>query len=170
MLNQKTKELLNSQINKEFFSAYIYLGFANYFDGQNLDGFKNYFTIQAQEERDHALLFLEFIQNNSITPVLEAIEKPKQDFNSIREVLVEALNHEKYITDSIHIIYEEALSNKDFRTTQFLDWFIKEQLEEEKSAEDLLAKWDMYGEDKRSLYLLNQELESRVYSQPSLTL
>ena len=170
MLNEKTKELLNSQINKEFYSAYLYLAFANYFDDNGLDGFANYFKIQAQEERDHALLFLEFLQNNGILPVLEGIEKPNQNFSSIKEVLQEALNHEKYVTASINAIYDEAINNKDYRTTQFLDWFVKEQLEEEKSADDLLVKWDMYGEDKRSLYLLDRELSERSYSAPSLQL
>ncbi|MCI6271669.1 MAG: ferritin [Erysipelotrichaceae bacterium] len=170
MLNEKTKELLNSQINKEFYSAYLYLAFANYFDNNGLDGFANYFKIQAQEERDHALLFLEFLQNNGILPMLEGIEKPNQNFSSIKEVLQEALNHEKYVTASINTIYDEAINNKDYRTTQFLDWFVKEQLEEEKSADDLLVKWDMYGEDKRSLYLLDKELSERVYTAPSLQL
>lgn len=170
MLNEKTKELLNSQINKEFYSAYLYLAFANYFDNNGLDGFANYFKIQAQEERDHALLFLEFLQNNGILPMLEGIEKPNQNFSSIKEVLQEALNHEKYVTASINTIYDEAINNKDYRTTQFLDWFVKEQLEEEKSADDLLVKWDMYGEDKRSLYLLDKELSERVYTAPSLKL
>lgn len=170
MLNEKTKELLNSQINKEFYSAYLYLAFANYFDNNGLDGFANYFKIQAQEERDHALLFLEFLQNNGILPMLEGIEKPNQNFSSIKEILQEALNHEKYVTASINTIYDEAINNKDYRTTQFLDWFVKEQLEEEKSADDLLVKWDMYGEDKRSLYLLDKELSERVYTAPSLQL
>lgn len=170
MLNEKTKELLNSQINKEFYSAYLYLAFANYFDNNGLDGFANYFKIQAQEERDHALLFLEFLQNNGILPMLEGIEKPNQNFSSIKKVLQEALNHEKYVTASINTIYDEAINNKDYRTTQFLDWFVKEQLEEEKSADDLLVKWDMYGEDKRSLYLLDKELSERVYTAPSLQL
>lgn len=170
MLNEKTKELLNSQINKEFYSAYLYLAFANYFDNNGLDGFANYFKIQAQEERDHALLFLEFLQNNGILPMLEGIEKPNQNFSSIKEILQEALNHEKYVTASINTIYDEAINNKDYRTTQFLDWFVKEQLEEEKSADDLLVKWNMYGEDKRSLYLLDKELSERVYTAPSLQL
>lgn len=170
MLNQKTIDLLNSQINKEFYSAYLYLGIANYFEDISLEGFANYFNIQAQEERDHALLFLKFMQNNNLLPVLEGIDKPNQDFNSVKEVLETVLDHEKYVTASINAIYEEAISNKDYRTTQFLDWFIKEQLEEEKNAQDVLTKWEMYGEDKRSLYLLDKELANRTYATPSLVL
>ena len=113
-MDQKVAELLNEQINKEFFSAYLYLDIANYYTDLDLDGFANWYTIQAQEERDHALLFI--------------------------------------------------------RTMQFLDWFVKEQGEEEKNADSLVKKYKLYGDDPKSLYLLNQELAGRVYSAPSLVL
>ncbi|NLC96408.1 MAG: ferritin [Erysipelotrichaceae bacterium] len=170
MINENTQKLLNSQINKEFFSAYLYLGFANWFGDLGLNGFANWYTIQAQEERDHALLFLEYMQNNGLNIDLEAIEKPVQSFEKSRDILVEGLNHEKFVTDSIHTIYEAALENKDYRTTQFLDWFIKEQGEEEKNADDLIRRWDLFAEDSKALYMLDNELAQRVYAAPDLVL
>ena len=114
-MNTKVHELLNQQINKEFYSAYLYLDFSNYFEDAGLD-------------------------------------------------------HEKYVTSLIHNIYAEAYEAKDFRTMQFLDWFVKEQGEEETNANDLISKMELFGSDPKSLYMLNQELAARVYSAPSLVL
>ena len=169
-MDEKVKELLLAQDNKEFFSAYLYLGMANYYIDQDLDGFGNWYNIQAQEERDHALLFIQYLQNNSVPVVLEAIERPDQQYDSPIDPLLKGLEHEKYVTGLINTIYDAAYSVKDFRTMQFLDWFVKEQGEEETTADSLIKKYRLYGNDPRSLYLLNQELAGRVYSAPTLTL
>ena len=121
MLDVKIKDLLNQQINKEFYSAYLYLAFSNYFSERNLSGFSNWYRIQAQEERDHAMLFLQYLENNSETVVLEAVDRPEQDFQGDMAVLEKGLQHERYVTDLIHTIYDAAYSVKDFRTMQFLD-------------------------------------------------
>lgn len=170
MLDVKIKDLLNQQINKEFYSAYLYLAFSNYFSERNLSGFSNWYRIQAQEERDHAMLFLQYLENNSETVVLGAVDRPEQDFQGDMAVLEKGLQHERYVTDLIHTIYDAAYSVKDFRTMQFLDWFVKEQGEEEKNAEDLLKKMELFGGDPKSLYLLDQELAARTYAAPSLVL
>ncbi|MCI8477274.1 MAG: ferritin [Oscillospiraceae bacterium] len=170
MLDEKVAQLINTQINKEFYSAYLYLGFSTWFSDQGLEGFANWYQIQAQEERDHAMLFLEYLQNNGGRPVLEAIDRPDQDFSGAREVLAAGEKHEHYVTGLINTIYAAAAEQKDFRTMQFLDWFVKEQGEEEKNAGDLLKKWDLFGADPRALYMLDNEMSSRTYSAPSLTL
>ena len=170
MLDSNVKRLLNEQVNKEFYSAYLYLGFSTWFSDQALDGFSNWYMIQAQEERDHAMLFLQYLQNNGERPVLEAVDCPNQDFKGARDILTAGLEHEKYVSGLINDIYAEAYQSKDFRTMQFLDWFVKEQGEEEKNADDLIKKWDLYGEDSRSLYMFDNELKSRVYAAPSLVL
>ena len=170
MVNEKVAELLNTQVNKEFYSAYLYLAFSNYFSDAGLDGFANWYQIQAQEERDHAMLFVQYMQNNDIPVTYEAIEQPKFDANEHIDILKAALNHERYVTGLIHNIYGAASDVKDFRTTQFLDWFVKEQGEEEKNAEDLLKKMELFGGDPKSLYLLDQELAARTYAAPSLVL
>ena len=170
MLDKKVAELLNEQINKDFYSAYLYLEFSAFFEDEGLDGFANWYKVQAQEERDHAMLFLQYLQNNSAKVTLEAIPKPDKELADRLQVLRYGLEHEQYVTSLINAIYDAAYSVKDFRTMQFLDWFVKEQGEEEKNADSLIKKYKLYGDDPKSLYLLNQELAARVYSAPSLVL
>ena len=169
-MNAKVHELLNIQINKEFYSAYLYLDFSNYFEDAGLDGFANWYKIQAQEERDHAMLFYQYLQNEDQKVTLEAIPKPDKVFTCHMDVLEAGLEHERYVTSLINAIYAEAYEAKDFRTMQFLDWFVKEQGEEETNAKDLITKMNLFGSDPKSLYMLNQELAARVYSAPSLVL
>jgi len=170
MLDRKVVELLNQQINKEFYSAYLYLDFSNFYYDQELNGFGNWYMIQAQEERDHAMLFLKYLQNNGEKVVLESIGKPDVELAGNKEVLEAGLNHERYVTSLIHDIYEAAYNVRDFRTMQFLDWFVKEQGEEENTAESMVKKYELYGNDPRSLYMLDNEMAARVYAAPSLTL
>ena len=170
MLDKKVVELLNQQVNKEFYSAYLYLDFSNYYYDEGLDGFGNWYRIQAQEERDHAMLMLQYLQNNGEQVVLEAIDKPSVEITDAKSVLEAGLKHEQYVTGLIHTIYEAAHSVKDFRTMQFLDWFVKEQGEEENNAETLVKKFELFGDDPKSLYMLDNELGARVYSAPSLVL
>ena len=169
-MEQKVAELLNQQINKEFYSAYLYLDMSNYYDEQDLDGFANWYKIQAQEERDHAMLFLQYLHNNGEKVTLEAIDKPDKVFASPLFRSVAAAEHERYVTSLINVIYAEAYAAKDFRTMQFLDWFVKEQGEEEKNADTMVKKYELFGTVPKGLYLLNQELGARVYSAPSLVL
>ena len=170
MLNKKVAELLNKQVNAEFYSAYLYLDFANYYQEIGLDGFAHWYTVQAQEERDHAMLMLQYLQNNGEKVTFEAIAKPNKELTSKEIVLVYGLDHEKLVTSLIHAIYDAAYEVRDFRTMQFLDWFVKEQGEEEKNAEDLIRKMKLFGEDAKGLYMLNAEMLNRVYSAPSLVL
>ena len=170
MLNAKVHELLNQQINKEFYSAYLSLDFSNYFKAKGLDGFANWYLIQAQEERDHAMLFYTYLQNENASVTLEAIAKPDKTFESHMDVLQAGLAHEQYVTSLINDIYGAAYDVRDFRTMQFLDWFVKEQGEEETNANDLISKMELFGSDPRGLYLLNSELAARAYSAPSLVL
>ena len=170
MMNAKVRELLNQQINKEFYSAYLYLDFSNYFEDAGLDGFANWYKIQAQEERDHAMLFYQYLQNENQKVELEAIAKPDKTITCHMDVLRAGLEHEEYVTSLINDIYAAAYEVRDFRTMQFLDWFVKEQGEEETNANDLITKMELFGSDPKSLYMLNQELAARIYSAPSLVL
>lgn len=170
MINQKVTDLLNDQLGKELFSSYLYLAISNYYTEQNLDGFANWFEIQAHEELDHAMLFRKFMLNAELPVSLGAIAAPTVQFTQTNHPLKAALAHEKMITASICSIYSEALDLKDFQTTQFLDWFIKEQGEEEKNSNDLIKKFELFGSDSKGLYMLNAELLARVYSPPSLVI
>ena len=135
-MDKKVYELLNDQINKELYSAYLYMDFANYYEEEGLAGFANWYMIQAQEERDHA--------------PLEA-----------------GLEHEKYVTSLINDIYSAAFAVNDYRTMKFLDWFIEEQGEEEDTAETMLTRMKLFGNDAKALYDLDQECAARVYTAPA---
>ena len=169
-MNEKVRDLLNQQINKEFYSAYLYLDFANYYEQRGLNGFANWYKVQAQEEQAHAMLFYQYLQNNSEKVVLDGIAKPDKVFTCDMDPLKAGLEHEKYVTSLINDIYAAAYEVKDFRTMQFLDWFVKEQGEEETNANDLISKMDLFGSDPRGLYMLNSELAARVFNPPSLVL
>lgn len=169
-MDNQVAALINQQVNKEFYSAYLYLDIANYYINTGLEGFGNWYTVQAQEEQDHAMLFIQYLQQNGIPVTLEAIAKPDKVFHSPLDPLLIGAEHERYVTSLIHDIYEAAYTVRDFRTMQFLDWFVKEQGEEEANAETLINKFKLFGDDPKSLYLLNQELATRVYSAPSLTI
>lgn len=161
--NSSQNSTINQQINTEFYSAYLYLNFSNYFEEVGLDGFANWYKIQAQEERDHAMLFYQYLQNENQKVTFEAIDKPDLNAACHMDVLKAGLEHEKYVTSLINDIYSEAYEAKDFRTMQFLDCFVKEQGEEETNAKNLISKIELFGSDPKSLYMLNQELAARVY-------
>jgi len=169
-MNEKIAALLNEQINKELYSAYLYLDMANYYDELDLDGFANYYMIQAQEERDHALLFMKYMQNNGLKVTLDAIGKPDKVYTAPMDPLEAALEHEKYVTALINNIYHEAHTAKDYRTMKFLDWFVDEQMEEEDNANSMISRFKLFGSDSKGLYLLDQEYAGRVYTAPSLVL
>lgn len=169
-MDAKVAKLLNEQINKEFYSAYLYLDFSVYYEAEGLDGFANWYMVQAQEERDHAMLMLRYLQNNGEKVTLEAIAKPDKMPENLMDPLKMGLEHEKYVTSLINDIYAAAYDVRDFRTMQFLDWFVKEQCEEEKTAEDMIKKMQLFGNDSKGLYSLDSEFATRIYTAPSLVL
>ncbi len=167
MLNEKIAALLVEQVNKEFYSAYLYLDFANYYEDAGLSGFANWYAVQAQEERDHAMMMRRYLLDSGVRVTFAAIDAPGKAFKDNAAPLAAGLEHERYVTSLIAKIYAAAFEDKDFKTMQFLDWFVKEQGEEEKNAEDLIKKMKLFGSDAKGLYLLDQELAARVYAAPS---
>ena len=170
MLDSKVSGLLNEQINKELYSAYLYLDFSIFYESEGLDGFANWYMIQAQEERDHAMLMLKYLQNNGEKVSLDMVAKPDKEMKTLMDPLKFGLEHEQYVTSLINDIYAAAYDVKDFRTMQFLDWFVKEQLEEEKNADDMIKKMELFGSDPKGLYSLDSEYAARIYTAPSLVL
>ncbi len=166
-MDQKVYELINDQINKELYSAYLYLTFADYYADAGLDGYANFYEIQAQEERDHALIFRKYLLENDCKPEMKAIDKPDKVFNNYMEPLKAGLEHEQYVTSLINGIYAAADEAHDYRTMQFLKWFIDEQMEEEDTARDMITKMELFGEDRHSLFELNKEYLARAYNVPS---
>ena len=168
MLNKEIAKMLNEQVNKELYSAYLYLDFANYYADEGLDGFAHWYEIQAHEERDHAMMIRRYLIDNGIRVTFDKIAKPDKTFSAPIDALTAGYEHEQYVTSLINNIYSRAFELKDFKTMQFLDWFIKEQGEEEKNAEDQIKKFKMFGHEAKGLYALNNELAARVYT-PSAT-
>ena len=170
MLNEKVGSLLNLQINKEFYSAYLYLEFSNFYKEKGLDGYANWYRIQAKEEMDHALLMMQYLQNNDYKVVFDAVDKPEAELKSFDDPLKMGLEHERYVTGLINEIYGAAHEAKDYRTVKFLDWFVDEQGEEEKTAADMITKYELFGHDPKGLYSLDGEYKARAYAAPSLVL
>ena len=161
MLNEKVKALLNDQVNKEMYSAYLYLDFSGFMGGKGLPGFAAWYKKQAEEEMEHAFKIYDYIHANNEDVELLAIAKPGVALTDELQVLKEGLKHEQYVTSLIHNIYATAMSEKDYRTMQFMDWFIKEQCEEEEKAQELINKFEKYGKDAASLYELDKSLGKR---------
>lgn len=169
-LDKKVGDTLNAQINKEFYSAYLYLTFADYYEDRGLKGFANWYMVQVQEEVSHAKILRRYLLDNDYQVKMAAIAEPDKTFTNDLEPLQAGLEHERYITAAINECYQAAYDVHDFRTMQLLDWFVKEQGEEEKNANDLLGRFDLFASDIKGLYALDSEMGARTYSAPSLTL
>ena len=164
-MDKKVYDLLNEQINAEFYSAYLYLSFADYYEEEGLEGFAHWYEIQAQEERDHALVFRNYLHDNDCTVKLTAIAQPDKTFSNHLEPLEEGLKHEKFVTALINKIYAAAHEAHDYRTMRFPDWFIEEQQEEEDTASTMITRMKLFGNDAKALYDLDQENAARTYTQ-----
>ncbi len=167
MQNKKTEQLLNEQINKELYSAYLYLAMSSYFQAKNLSGFANWFYVQAQEERDHAMIIYNYMHRIDAPVKLTAIDMPQGDFKSVAEVLDKTLEHEKYVTSLIYAILDAANEEKDYKAIQFLQWFVTEQEEEEENATGLIESLKIAGTGEGGLYMMDKDMAQRVYTQAS---
>ena len=161
-MDKKVATLLNDQIQKEFDSAYIYLDMANFYGAKGLDGFAHWFRKQAGEEMEHGMKIYDYMHDNGVAVTLKDIGAPSKKYKNTSDPLAEALKHEQYVTASIHTIVAAAAKANDYRTMQFLDWFVEEQGEEEKNAQELIDKMAMFGKTPEGLYLLNKELAGRA--------
>jgi len=161
-MNKKLEKAINEQINKEYYSAYLYLAMAAYFESKNLAGFAHWMRMQAQEEILHGMKFFDYINDRGGTVVLEAIDKPPVVYKSAKDIFKIALGHEKIVTASINKLYEVAKSINDNSATTFLQWFITEQDEEEKNASDILAKLELISDNYVGILMLDKELSVRA--------
>ena len=163
-INEKVAQVLEEQINKELYSAYLYLTFADYYEGRGLKGFANWYMVQVKEETDHALALRRYLLDNDYTPVMRAIDQPDKTFTNDLEPLEAGLAHEEYVTSLIHHCYEVALEVHDIRAMRMLDWFVKEQGEEEANARDMISNMKLFGSDPKGLYDLDREYLTRVHN------
>lgn len=166
MLTAKIEKELNNQLNKEIFSAYLYMSMAAYFQSVDLLGFSNWMYVQAKEEMLHAEKFYLFIQERNGKVVLEQINKPQTDWESPLAAFEASLKHEEYITASINNIANIAIEEKDHATNIFLQWFITEQVEEESSVTEVIRKLKLMKDAPGGLYMLDKELGARTFVLP----
>jgi ferritin len=155
------QDAMNEQINKELFSSFLYLSMAAYFTDKNLDGFAHWMHLQADEEYEHAMKFYDFILDRGGRVYLKSIDAPATDWKSNLEVAEEVAAHEARVTASIQDLYELALKEKDYAAQVMLQWFITEQVEEEKSAADLVAKLKLIEERGTAVLMLDHRLSKR---------
>jgi ferritin len=161
MLSPAMQDALNDQIRNEFFSSYVYLSMAAWFDDRNLPGMAAWMRVQAREEAAHAMKIFDHLLDRNARVKLRPIAQPPVDFASPLEVFEQALKHEMAVTASIHGIYANAVQEKDFASSVFLDWFVKEQVEEEKQGALIVEQLKMIGEDRPGLLMLDRELGQR---------
>jgi len=166
MISEKMQKAFLAQINKELFSEYLYLSMKAYFADKNLKGFVNWLNIQVQEEHAHAMGMFDYIIERGGKIELEAIEKPKCTWESPLEAFKDVVGHEQYITSQINALYDVADTEKDRAAQLFLNWYVKEQVEEEASAGDILAHLELIGNDTKALLDLDKELSTRVFNPP----
>lgn len=162
-MNEKVAEVLEKQINAEFYSAYLYLTFADYYEDRGLKGFANWYMIQVQEEVDHAKALRRYLLDNDYKPTMEAIAKPDKTFSNDLEPLEAGLAHEEYVTSLIHHCFEVARDEHDIRAMKMLDWFVGEQGEEETNARDMITNMKLFGSDPKGLFDLDREYQTRTY-------
>jgi ferritin len=166
MISEKIQKALNDQINAEFYSAYLYLSMAAYFESQNLGGFSNWMRVQTQEEIAHGMLMFNHLNQRGGTVKLTSIETPPGVWSSPLEVFEKAYAHEQKVTGLINHIVDIVLSENDHATNIFLQWFITEQIEEELNTSTIAHELKIAGENSNSLFMIDRELAARVFTPP----
>lgn len=167
MLSQRLFDALNAQVNYEFYSEYAYMAMAAYCESQDLQGFSNFFKVQAQEERFHAMKFYNYIFQMEGRVYLKAITEPEVEFNSILDVFKAGLEHEKKVTKRVYDLMDIAMEEREHATISLLKWFIDEQVEEENNFNNLIKRLGRMGDNPAALYMLDTELAARVFTPPT---
>ncbi|MEE9553027.1 MAG: ferritin [candidate division Zixibacteria bacterium] len=161
MISEKIQKAINDQINAEFYSSYLYLSMAAYFEAENYKGFATWMRIQAEEEKEHAYKLYDFVNDRGGRVVLAAIEAPPANFKSVQDVYEKTLAHEREVTARINKLNSLALEENDYATTAHLQWFITEQVEEEATAEDILNQIKMVEGKADSLFYIDKHMAKR---------
>ncbi|MCP4482375.1 MAG: ferritin [bacterium] len=168
MISERMAEKLNYHINRELYSSYFYQAMSAYSTHIGLNGFANWFNVQVQEELNHAQKVYTYIQQQGEKIEFFSVEAPENDFSSPKNLFEETLEHERFVTGLVYDLVKLAKEESDFATDNFLQWFIKEQVEEEATASEILQKMNLIGDDKQSLLMLDQELAKRVFVNTAL--
>jgi ferritin len=166
MISESLLEQLNEQMNFEFFSSHAYLSMAAYCSELSLDGFANFFIVQAEEERFHAMKIYRFINDRGKAIIISGFESPQSRFESIRDVFEQALANERTVTERFYRLTDAAVAEREHATIHFLKWFIDEQVEEEALFDNIINKLELVGDDGNGLFLLDTEFAKRVFTAP----
>ena len=166
MISEKMQAAFLDQINKELYSEYLYLSMKAYFTHHNLMGFANWMDVQVQEEHAHAMGMYDYVLERGGYVTLEAIEKPQSTWENPLELFKAVLAHEEYVTSRINALMDVAEEERDRAALIFLNWYLKEQVEEEASVGGVLAQLEMIGDDKSGLFALDKELATRTFVAP----
>jgi ferritin len=161
MLSKTIQSAINEQIKHEFYASYLYLSMSAYLETISLSGFAHWMRIQHNEEHEHAMKFFDYVNDRDGSVELQALDQPPGEFQSPLDVFQQALEHERRVTGMINRLYELALAEKDYPTQTFLQWFIGEQVEEEKSASQIIEQLKMTGGNPAALLLLDREMAAR---------
>lgn len=162
MASEKLLKELNDQFNFELESAYVYMAMAAYCSAEDYDGFAHFFILQAQEEYQHAMKFYDFLYDMDGRAVMKAIPEPDKDYDSVLDAFEKALAHEKLVTSKINKIMDLAIEENNYATTNFLQWFIEEQVEEENSMKIIISNLERMDGNFQGMYMLDKELGQRV--------
>ncbi|MBE6055196.1 MAG: ferritin [Clostridium sartagoforme] len=164
MLSKNLLKGLNDQINFEFYSSYIYLAMSGYCHSIDLDGFANFFRVQAKEELDHAMKLYDYVYQKNGTVELEQVDKPNADYNGVIDVFQKAYEHEQIVTKRIYELTDIAYEEREHSTISLLKWFIDEQVEEENNFNSLVKRVRRIEDNPAGLYMMDDELATRVYT------
>lgn len=166
MISKKLQDAINSQINKELYSAYFYLAMSAYCKTKDLDGFANFFYVQYQEETFHAMKFYNYLLDRGSDVVLTKIDTPPADFKSPLDVFEKTLEHEQFVTKSINDLLDLSIKENDHASASFLKWYVDEQVEEEATVSRLVNRMKLVGDNVGGLFIVDSELKARVFTPP----
>jgi ferritin len=167
MLSEKLMRALNDQVNFEIYSEYSYLAMAAYCEAQDMAGFANFFKVQAQEERFHAMKFYDYIYQMDGRVMFNSIEQPHNEFRDMLDVFKAGLNHEKEVTRRIYNLMDIAVDEREHATISLLKWFIDEQVEEENSFNTIIKRLQRVIDSPAALFMLDEELAARTFTPPT---
>ena len=166
MISKEMQAALNDQVNKEFYSAYMYLAMSGYCNSIGLPGFAHWMRMQYEEESLHVTKMYDYILDQGGSVHLQTIEEPEQEYGTPLDVFQQTLEHEQYVTGLIHKLMDLAVEERDYATQTFLQWYVTEQVEEESNVNDILAPLRMVGDDKGGLMMIDQQLLTRLAPTP----
>ncbi len=167
MLGEKMAQGLNDQINKEMYSAYLYMSMSNYSNELGLKGFANWFMVQYHEEMLHAMKIYEYVTRQGNKAVLNEIKQPPAEWKSPLDMFEQTLKHEQFVTKSINDLVETAIAEKDHATQIFLQWYVTEQVEEEENDNEMISELKLIGDSKPGLLMMDKELATRAVNVPT---